>query len=236
MLIPDTAIKYILFQRTEYLRLWNSKFWRVLFKLNPFLTYESVVSFEARLFCADIKERYRNDMMKEYHQLQGYLPERCRALLDIGCGMAGIDTYLHKHYREESDLKFCLLDKTGIDDQVFYGFKDKGAFYNSLDLARELLTQNGIESDMIFTQEATEDNRITFDTTFDLIISLLSWGHHYPVSVYLDGVYDKLNSGGHLIIDIRNGTDGEKTILDKFGNLDIIAETRKNIRIRAVKQ
>lgn len=235
MLIPDAAVKFILFQRTNYLRLWNSKFWRALFKLNPFSSYESVVNFEARLFCDDIKNRYRNDMMEEYRQLQNYLPGKCGAILDIGCGMAGIDTFLYKHYLQSSELRFYLLDKTDIEEKVFYGFKEQGAFYNSLELARELLTQNGIEAEMIFTQEATEKNGILFDTTFDLVISLLSWGHHYPVSVYLEQVYEKLNPGGHLIIDIRTGTDGEKTVMQKFGNLDIVTVNRKNTRIRAIK-
>lgn len=41
----------------------------------------------------------------------------------------------------------------------------------------------------------------------DLVISLVSWGFHFPVSTYLDQVHDLLREGGRLILDLRKRKD-----------------------------
>ncbi len=44
----------------------------------------------------------------------------------------------------------------------------------------------------------------------DLIISLKSCGHHYPVGVYIDLMKRSLLPNGRIILDIRRGTSGLK--------------------------
>ena len=150
-------------------------------------------------------------------------------ILDIGCGVAGIDVFLNEHYKNNSP-DFYLLDKTEIEKKVFYGLKDKAAFYNSLPVAKKLLIENGVKEEKIHTQEVGEDNKIKFGKKFDLVISLISWGFHYPVSTYLDQVYEMLNSGGTLIIDVRNVAGAEDLLINKFGNGKVIYERKKEKR------
>jgi SAM-dependent methyltransferase len=200
------------------------------------LAMENIVSLESLLFKNRVRPRFNRDLSKEFDIIKPYLPAKTNAVLDIGCGVAGVDVLISKHYGNNTNIDFCLLDKTGVDRRVHYGFKSKGSFYNSLLVAGNLLLQNGIDSKNIFSQEVDTDYHISFSKQFDLIISLLSWGYHYPVSTYLEEVFELLNRGGRVIIDIRKGTNGCVEIGNKFANTERIIEGAKNIRICASKR
>ncbi len=103
---------------------------------------------------------------------------------------------LFHHYKDDPNLHLYLLDKSQMTDQVTYGFKDRGEFYNSLDLTREILILNGVAERSIRILEARDDGGIDIDEGLDLVISLISWGFHYPVSIYLDRVHELLKPGG----------------------------------------
>jgi len=215
--ISDSAVKYILFQRTKYLIYQNNKWLNKIVIRIPFLTYNRMVLFEAWLFKSRIKRLFSEDMEREYESIKKYLPENPSLVLDIGCGVAGIDVMLAHHYdKAGKKIDLYLLDKTELNKKVFYGLEKTAAYYNSLEIARDLLILNKVEKQNIHTQEAT-GHPIFPGKKFDLIISLVSWGFHYPVETYLDEVYEKLSPDGTLIIDIRKGTNGEKIIEKKFG-------------------
>ena len=97
-----------------------------------------------------------------------------------------------------------------------------------------MLEANGISSNRIYTQEVM-GNHIFPDEQFDFIVSLISWGFHYPVETYLDKVYDLMKLGGKLIIDIRKGSSGEKLIKQKFGSIQVLKDTQKSRRILVQK-
>lgn len=237
LIIPDIAVKYILFQRTEYL-IYQNTWWlnKIIIRI-PFLTYNMMVLFEAWLFRKRLKRLFSKDMMQEYNTIKGSLPENPEAILDIGCGVAGIDGMLNYHYKEKKiDVKFYLLDRTELKHNIYYGFKDKPSFYNSLSIAESLLVNNGVKPENIYKQEATPDNEINFSVKFDMIISLISWGFHYPISIYLDKAYELLKPGGVLIIDARKNSGIEETLKNKFGNIKIVAERQKRVRIVAYKK
>lgn len=233
IIVPNNAVKYILFQRTDYLSLWKNKFFRKIFKL---LNYQKIVSWESSIFKNKIKYYFNNDMINEYNIIKPYLPRNINSILDIGCGVAGIDALIFKHYNESKNIDFCLLDKTSIDRNLYYGFHNKGAFCNSLLVAKNLLIQNGINEKKIFLQEVESDFKILFSKKFDFVISLISWGFHYPVATYLEQVFELMELDDRLIIDIRKGTNGEFEVKHKFGNIKKISETRKSIRIYAIKK
>ncbi|HEY0602581.1 MAG TPA: hypothetical protein VGD58_06705, partial [Herpetosiphonaceae bacterium] len=93
--VPDAAIPYILFQRTTYLRFPVAPVYRFFNRTLPFETplYNVVVAIESRLRRRQIKALYAEDMQREYQTFRQYLPERCNAGLDVGCGVAGIDVF-----------------------------------------------------------------------------------------------------------------------------------------------
>ncbi len=236
LVVPDDAIKYILFQRTAYIIYINTPWINKIVIRIPFLTYNRMFLLEAKLFKNRTRKLFSDDMMREYEIIKEFLPPRIENILDIGCGVAGIDIMLHGHYKTLGQSPhFHLLDKTELNDKVYYGIKNVAAHYNSLEIARNLLRVNGVEVSKIHTQEAT-GVPIFPDKKFDLIISLISWGFHYPVSTYLEQVYNLLTTGGTLIIDVRKDQGGEDLLQKKFGSLKIIFEAQKYHRIIVFKK
>ncbi len=231
MNIPDNAVKYILFQRTEYLIYQNNRWLNSIIIRIPFLTYNRMVLLESWLFTSRIKRLFKGDMEREYESVKSNLPENPSAILDVGCGVAGIDILLARHYQEQGKpVDFYLLDKTEINDKVYYGLEKTASYYNSLNIARDFLMANGVQGERIHTQEVT-GSPIFPGIRFDLVLSLISWGFHYPVETYLDEVYTILKPGGELIIDIRKGSDGEMRIEQRFNTrLIAIKEAQKHRR------
>lgn len=77
--------------------------------------------------------------------------------------MAGIDLFLFRHYQPTKEFQLYLLDKTSVDKRIFYNYKQRGSFYNSLSLASKMLTMNGILEANVHLLEVTDDNQITID-------------------------------------------------------------------------
>lgn len=233
--LPEESLKYILFQRTHYFK--DSIFFNFL-TLVALLRYIGLVWFhnlstELKVFFygPEIKKEYNKDIEFEYSTIKNYLPKNAKSVLDIGCGIAGIDVLISKHYLD--NINVFLIDKTHTNKKIYYGFKKKASFYNSLDISKQVLELNGVSN--ISIQQATEQNSIDFGESFDIIISLISWGFHYPVSTYLDNAHDKLNKNGVLIIDVKKSTGGEKEIKEKFGNCKVIFENKEMFRVLAIK-
>jgi len=245
--IPPEAVKYILFQRTEYLFFRRNAMVQKVISFLPrriayaleslFSNFDVIVSLEAKMTKKKVQDLFSEGMAFEYENIKSYLPKNPATILDIGCGVAGIDVLLGNHYKKLSlSPSFFLLDKTDMPTKVYYSFKQRGCYYNSLDIAKNLLMGNGILEEKISLKEA-DGKVVGFDAKFDLVISLISWGFHYPVAIYLDEVYAKMNKGGVLIIDVRKvpQEDGIQLIKNKFGNITIIKESPKSARVVAVK-
>ncbi len=230
LLIPNPAVRYILFQRTDYLAGAKSRLRARSERYLPRSIYNGQILLEAALRRNAVKKLYRQDMFREYEIIKPFLPDRCEHVLDIGCGVAGIDAVLNFHYAN-ANMRFSLLDKTAVSRKVFYGFETTGAFYNSLDVARELLLHNGITSDQVQLVEAGKTASITNSPSVDLAVSLISWGYHYPVTTYLELVKETLSPHGILILDVRRDTDGTKILNDTFSRCEIVDEDTKRIRL-----
>jgi SAM-dependent methyltransferase len=104
------------------------------------------------------------------------------------------------------------------------------AYYNNFDLALKLLKMNGVAEENIFTINI-ENERFPHPPKFDLIVSLLSWGYHYPVDVYIDDVSQSLSQNGKLILDVRKGTEGSYMLQKYFDNIEVISRTSKYNRL-----
>lgn len=225
LVLPRATLPYILLQRTGY-RIPFKGFFARLGNISPYLS----ASLQSLLFKKHIADAYADDVAREFAMLKPYLPPHAEAILDIGCGMAGIDVPLYWHFGAP---KIFLLDATK-KDPIHYGFRARAAFYNSLESARDLLIANSVPEKDINLFVATENFDIP-NTKFDFIFSLIAWGFHFPVETYLANVYDALKPGGVLIIDIRANTQGEDILKATFGNSRAIYEG-KNRRVLCRKQ
>ena len=169
-------------------------------------------------------------MQNEYASIRAYLPAGCSSILDIGCGVAGIDVFLQRHY-QAGQPRFFLLDKSQVEANVHYGFRQRGAFYNSLDVAKAVLVGNGVAADKVSVLEATDDYALQVPQPVDLVISLISWGFHYPVETYVKTVHELLAEQGRLILDVRKETDGMACLNDWFSECMVIVDTPKYWRV-----
>jgi len=233
LVVRNEALTYVLFQRTKYLKITKTaafRFLNLFNRLHPFSLYGAVVGLEAKIRSEALKSLFEEGLREDYEIIKDYLPKDCSSILDIGCGVAGIDCFLENHYRG-TGVDFVLLDKSKVEKKVFYSYRQKGAFYNSLAVARQMLMDNGIDADRIRLVEVHEGTNPEIRDNVDLIISLLSWGFHYPLEIYLDMVVEKLSKNGTLILDIRRQKDGLALLQKRFGSVEVIQETPKALRV-----
>lgn len=224
---PSEAKHYLLLQRTGY----QTGIFKELFRkarmrniydkyLIPYLDTNST---------EELSNKYHNDLKDGYDKMSDYLPSQADNILDIGCGLGGINLFLNEHY--DGVPNHYLLDKNEMTE-IFYMFNQKAAAYNSLETTEAFLRKNGIEHKKLKTVDISTDE-YPLQTDFDLIISLLSWGFHYPVDTYLEDVKKSLSNRGVVIIDIRKSTDGMEILNDNFEKVDKIMNGRKRARILA---
>jgi SAM-dependent methyltransferase len=148
----------------------------------------------------NLKKAYKDSLAEDYWLLLPFLPVHCNSVLDIGCGMAGIDLFLYIHYRKQVHLQ--LMDGSG-DSEVKFGFNPELKAYNHLGITKKLLLANQVEEKHIHFHPIDPDLTIPCD----LIVSLLSWGFHYPAKTYCKLAKRSLRRGGKLVLDIRKGTN-----------------------------
>jgi len=117
-------------------------------------------------------------------------------LLDIGCGLGGIDVLLAPHFDH-----LHLLDGTGWDERRA-GYQQSTHPWNSLDLTREIMIMNGLHD-----KTTLIEYRERPDIHVDVVISTTSWCYHYRSEEYLSWVAAILKPGGHLCVDLRFSDD-----------------------------
>lgn len=122
-----------------------------------------------------------------------------RVVLDIGCGLAYIDVLIAQAVPLQH---IHLVDGDGTVPQVA-GYRPDTKAWNDVTLGVEMVRLN---TDVPVTGHHDVPKKINVKS--DLIISCRSWGHHYPIDVYLATVDRCLMPDGYVITDIRNKTDG----------------------------
>jgi SAM-dependent methyltransferase len=225
--VPDEAVKFILLQRTG-LQKFNFRIFRKLGV--PY--YPHFCLWESKLRRDSVVPDFTQSIMLDYEEIRAHLPAQASQILDIGCGVAGIDVALNQHYTSQPP-RFYLLDRSTVSSKVFYDFHAEAAYYNSLDAARAMLVNNGVAPPNVVCLEATEKNEIAGPVGIDLVISLISWGFHYPVSVYLPEVARVLSPHGSIILDVRKDSPGLDDLRGRFGQVAIISEKPKFLRVLA---
>jgi SAM-dependent methyltransferase len=152
--------------------------------------------------CARIEERAAGDVAEILPYLEG-VP--VRSMLDIGCGLALVDVLLA---RAVAPRRVYLLDgaEPGVLDR---GYKTVMQPWGSVAIAASMFRAN-VDAAVELVTLAPEPFEL--DHPVDLIISNRSWGHHYPVSVYLESVTRSLAPGGVLAVDLRAGRGGAAEI------------------------
>lgn len=228
--LPVQARELVLFQRTEFLppKTISSRLKKLFMGGGGIESFESRVRSYAKEHGEVVDSKYFSTMRGIYQEIAPYIPIGTRNILDIGCGVAGLDLFLYKNLDSPNII---LLDKTKVEDKIWYSFKDDGAFYNSLAVAEGMLVQNGVPPEKVTSIEA-ESGALSVipDGSVDCVISTISWGFHYPVETYLSQVVRVMSDEGVLILDLRKNTNGLELIKSKF-TVQVIAESKKSLRV-----
>ena len=173
-----------------------------------------------------LSEAYTREMQALYLNIAPHLPPTIHRSLDVGAGLAGIDAFLS--YRSGHTSEIHLLDKDGIEDKPKVGWHntvDEFGAYNSRAGARRVLLRARVPVKNIFFHTPEDFPTIQFD----LVVSFLSWGFHYPASTYARQVFNVLVPGGKLILDLRKGQD-TACLSELFGSSGKIFEGQKHER------
>jgi SAM-dependent methyltransferase len=231
--LPAQAREYVLYQRTKILpkRPQPSRFDRLMIRLGlKDDGYHSFVRGYADEHAETVDSAYFREMEALAAKILPHVPQNAQSVLDIGCGIAGLDLFL---FRGLKNPDLHLLDRTATEKQVWYMFEEKGAFYNSLDLAESMLVANGVPKNKVHTHEAPEDGNIPLQPrSIDFVVSTISWGFHYPVDIYVDSVARIISENGVLLIDVRKGTDGERALEQHF-ELESVEDESKHTVYKA---
>lgn len=163
-------------------------------------------------------EEYRERAWRDYETMAKWLPPGVRSILDIGCGLAGVDVFLAVA-TGATDIN--LMDGDGTAPRKM-GFVDGTKAWSNVRDGAELFRAN-LPGVRVSCRKLDAVN-----VPCDLLISLKSWAHHYPASTYMGLAVKSLRKGGRIIVDIRTGTDGLKDFeAAGFAPLGVCHETVK---------
>lgn len=164
------------------------------------LAYAAATGRTPEVSCPLIEERAIGDAA----QILPYVTGRgVTSMLDIGCGLALVDVMLA---RALAPRRVFLLDgaEPGAHEA---GYRERMQPWAVAKIGAQMFRANADPGIEVFTLAAEP-----FVVDVDLIISTRSWGHHYPVSVYLESVAKSLRPGGLLAVDLRAGKGGAHEI------------------------
>jgi SAM-dependent methyltransferase len=187
-----------------------------------------------KIFTNEMLEQLIRKQQEEIKIINSYIKEKPQSILDIGCGLGIYDLALQDFYK--TNIKYYLLDKTTTPSEeknVYYGHREKGAFYNNMDYTKDFLVTNGISENNIECIMVNDNNDVTNNylreklSNIDLVISIISWGFHYPIKTYLDTVHQILNANGLLCLHCRNINENLPILMSKF---EILYPTMNSIK------
>jgi hypothetical protein len=150
---------------------------------------------------AEAYELLERDFSDESHSILRCMGQKTPAhLVSIGPGNGIIETMILQSLSRDVNLSLIDIEQT---PSHHHGYARQGSGYANLSSTARFMSENGIEPENIFTYNPLIDGLP--EVKFDMVISLLSMGFHYPCDHYVDFILKGLNDQGLMIIDIRKG-------------------------------
>lgn len=164
----------------------------------------------------------------EFEQLQPWLPKAVTSIADIGPGLGIIDILFHRQFGCR-----CHLIDIEVTSSRYHLYEDQAAGYSRLASASTLLEDNGVSASLI---RCTNPNKQSLEPIgYDVVLSTLAMGFHFPCATYQAFVAKGLRSGGVCIFDRRSDTDQDE-FLSLFESIEIVAESAKWERLACRKK
>lgn len=142
-------------------------------------------------------------------------------VLDIGCGIGFGTLAVSRALSDQST--FHLLDKSEVPSrqEIFYGYNEDACPYNLLSETQKVLAAYGVPEANIRVHDLSDGDDYPDDQIFDLVMSHIAWGFHFPVDTYYDRVVRSTRTGAIVYIDLRHNTGGFERM---SGDFDLVQE------------
>jgi SAM-dependent methyltransferase len=148
---------------------------------------------------------YTRQSFHEFDEIQPFLPENPKVVMDLGCGLGRMGVFLSQAVYKDPEAFYLFADATGDVDQNTGNF-GAGEIYNDLALTASFAELNGVKRFTVFNT-LKENFRDIVIGPFDLIISVCSFGVHVPIDPYLEDLITLLAPGGTMIFGVREHYD-----------------------------
>jgi SAM-dependent methyltransferase len=165
------------------------------------------------------------DIHREFLAIRDRLTAPPRRICDIGCGLGHLDIFLAGAFEVDEIL---LVD---IESSATHrhNFNREGSGYNSLASAGRFVRANVPATTRVATcNPRREDLAAHAAKGFDLVVSLLSCGYHYPTDEYVEFFRRGIAPGGILILDLRHNVPQN----DLSGLFDVVGTIEETDRYR----
>jgi SAM-dependent methyltransferase len=160
--------------------------------LSPITSYMG----KADGFSSEAIAEFESKAERDYNTIKDWILPEYRSVLDIGSGLGGVDILIGN---ETNIRTINIMDGDGTVEKTS-SYRDDTSAWCDRKIAWDLISRN-VPFECI-VKDYPPDSSLTIPV--DLVISLKSWGHHYPVAVYLPLVERSLAPGGRVIMDIRH--------------------------------
>lgn len=172
-----------------------------------------------------IAKMYYDSCRADIKSFAKYIPKKVESVLDIGAGMGGVDVLLYKDSPEPKP-NMALFDVDRVDDEISYGFSESASGYSRRRDVKAFLKANGVaEKDFVCIKAVPYGHR------YDIILSLISCGFHYPVATYLQNIVELLGDRGIVILDIRKGSGQFDLLHNAFKYVNTVQAREKYKRV-----
>lgn len=153
---------------------------------------------------------------KVFQELDAYLKEPPKRILDIGCGYAHISEMFQKKYGSELYLLDGDVDESPKNAfrKAKYGSTEEFVFYVPISRLKQHWDRKGMSYNFV------DANRISIpdDVKFDLVYSWISCGFHYPAATYKDLITKHTDENSVIVMDFRR-----KSLDQQMKDFDIVA-------------
>jgi len=119
----------------------------------------------------------------EYKIIKNYVKQPMN-ILEVGCGLGRMSAYLNSTLNYNP--RFILMDSTVSIWGNGYGWNQdpkKQIFYNNLNMAEKFCALNGLTNIELFDISKRDLEELK---DIDMVMSFVSMGFHYPLSIYFD--------------------------------------------------
>lgn len=157
-----------------------------------------------------------------FKEIDKWLKKPPQKILDIGCGLSREGEYFQKKYGCELYLLDGEPEHGEPSRSTQYGSVTNFAYYNTIEDLKKSYNERG----MVYTFIDAKCIDIDDNIKFDLIMSNLSCGFHYPAITYRDLVKKHSQENTNIIFDIRHNSKQENDIIIK----EIISRNQKHIK------